>query len=353
MYLDSPSTLPNKPRLRLKCMGPVPHIVRVFLAGASGAIGTRLVPRLIERGHEVVGAFKSPSNFERVRAMGAEPVVLDLLDAQAVREAVSKAKPEAIIHQATSLNGKLDFKHPDRAFAQTNRLRTQGTESLLAAAREVGVRRFIAQSYASYRYERAGGPVKAEDDPLDPHPPAAMRETYAAMTFLDKAVTDAGGVALRYGGFYGNPNNGSERANLLEPVLKRKFPIVGNGGGYASFIHLEDAAAATALALEKDATGIYNIVDDEPAPVREWLPYLASVLGAKPPRHFPAWVARLVAGELAVMMGTELRGASNTKAKRDLGLTLRYPTWRRGFVASYAPRLDGARIANEAFENEE
>lgn len=309
--------------------------MKVFVTGASGAIGKRLVPQLVSRGHEVVGAFKSPSNEERVRAMGAKPLVLDLLDAPSVNKAILRARPEAIIHEATSLSGKLDFKNPDRAFAQTNLLRTKGIDTLLAAAREAGVSRFVAQSFASYRYARVGGPVKAEDDPLDSNPPSAMRETYAAMSYLDQAVTRAGGVALRYGGFYGDPSNSAERVNLLEPVVKRMFPIVGNGGGYASFIHLEDASAATVLALEKDSTGIYNIVDDEPAPVRVWLPYLASVLGAKPPRHFPAWMARLVAGELAVMMGTELRGASNAKAKRDLGWTLRYPSWRVGFAAAY------------------
>jgi nucleoside-diphosphate-sugar epimerase len=284
-----------------------------------------------------VGTSKSPGNAERLRAMGAEPLILDLLDAAAVKKAVSKIKPEAIIHEATSLSGKLDFKNPDRAFALTNQIRTKGTDALLASAREAGVSRFIAQSYASYRYAREGGPVKTEEDPLDPSPPSAMRETYSAMSHLDQSVTEAGGVALRYGGFYGDPNNTSERANFLEPVLKRMFPIVGNGEGYASFIHLEDAATATVLALEHEAKGIYNIVDDEPAPVKEWLPFLASVLGAKPPRHFPAWLARLFAGELAVMMGQELRGASNAKAKRELGLMLRYPSWRQGFVAAYGP----------------
>lgn len=285
----------------------------------------------------MVGAFKSPANEEKVRSLGAEPVVVDLLDADAVRKAVLRAKPEAIIHEATSLGARLDFKNPDRAFAQTNLLRTRGTDALLAAARESGVRRFVAQSYASYRYARAGGPVKTEDDPLDPSPPAAMRETYAAMSYLDQAVTKAGGVALRYGGFYGDPSNAGERTNFLEPVQKRMFPIVGTGDGYASFIHLDDAAAATVQALERDVTGVYNIVDDEPAPVREWLPYLASVLGAKPPRHFPAWMARLFAGELAVMMGQELRGASNSRAKRELGVKLRFPSWRQGFVSAYAP----------------
>jgi len=304
--------------------------MRVFVAGASGAIGKRLVPQLVDRGHEVVGAFRNPEHAERVKAMGAKPVILDLLDTAAVRRLVLESKPEGIIHEATALSGKFDFRHIDRTFAQTNRLRTQGTDNLLIAAREARVRRFVAQSYASYRYARSGGFVKTEDDPLDSRPPTAMSGIYAAMNYLDDAVTKAGGVALRYGGFYGDPVDA-----MAESVRKRMFPLVGDGGAYASFIHLEDAAAATVLALENDVAGIYNIVDDEPAPAREWLPYLAKTLGAKPPRHFPAWLARLFGGELAVMMGTELRAASNAKAKREIGLTLRYPSWRQGFMATY------------------
>jgi nucleoside-diphosphate-sugar epimerase len=308
--------------------------MRVFVAGASGAIGTRLVPQLIDRGHEVIGTFKSPGNAERVRALGAQPIALDLLDPRAVRKAVLETEPDAIVHQATALADLRDFKHFDRGFAQTNRLRTEGTDALLAAAREADVRRFVAQSFASARYARVGGPVKTEDDPLDPTPVPAMRETEAAMRYLDQAVTDAGGIALRYGGFYGAANDG-----LLEPVRKRLFPIVGSGDGVSSFIHLDDAAAATVLTLEHDGAGIYNIVDDEPAPAREWLPVLADVLGAKPPRHVPRWLARLVAGEAAVMMATESRGASNAKAKRELGWKLRYPSWREGFVAAYASTI--------------
>ena len=305
--------------------------MRVFVAGASGAIGSRLVPQLIDRGHEVIGSFRSPGNAERVRALGAEPIALDLLDPPAVRKAVLQTEPDAIVHQATALADLRDFKHFDRSFAQTNRLRTEGTDALLAAGREAGVRRFVAQSYASARYAREGGLVKTEEDPLDPLPVPAMRETMAAMRYLDEAVTDAGGIALRYGGFYGASNDG-----IVEPVRKRQFPIVGNGNGVSSFIHLHDAAAATVLALEHDGASIYNIVDDEPAPVREWLPVLANVLGAKPPRRFPRWLARLFAGEALVMMGTESRGASNAKAKSELGWTLRYPSWREGFVAAYA-----------------
>jgi 2-alkyl-3-oxoalkanoate reductase len=305
--------------------------MRVFVAGASGAIGTRLVPQLIDRGHEVIGTSRSPANAERVRELGAEPVALDLLDAGAVRKAVLEAEPEAIVHQATALADLRFSRNFDRTFAQTNRLRTEGTDALLAAAREAGVRRFVAQSFASYRYAREGGPVKTEDDPLDPNPLPTTRESQAAMRYLDQAVTDAGGVALRYGGFYGAANDG-----LVEPVRKRQFPIVGGGGGISSFIHLDDAAAATVLALERDAAGIYNIVDDDPAPAREWLPVLANALGAKPPRRVPRWLARLIAGEAAVMIGTEARGASNAKAKRELGWTPRHPSWREGFVTAYA-----------------
>jgi 2-alkyl-3-oxoalkanoate reductase len=305
--------------------------MRVFVAGASGAIGSRLVPQLIERGHEVIGTSTSPASAERVRALGAEAVTLDLLDARAVRKAVLESQPEAIVHQATALANLRFTRNFDRGFAQTNRLRTEGTDALLAAAREAGVRRFVAQSFASYRYAREGGSLKTEDDPLDPNPLPTTRESQAAMRYLEQAVTDAGGVALRYGGFYGAANDG-----LVEPVRKRQFPIVGDGSGISSFIHLDDAAAATVLALERDAAGIYNVVDDEPAPAREWLPVLAEVLGAKPPRRVPRWLARLVAGEAAVMIGTEARGASNAKAKRELGWELHYPSWRQGFVAAYA-----------------
>jgi 2-alkyl-3-oxoalkanoate reductase len=306
--------------------------MRVLVVGASGAIGTRLVPQLMEHGHEVTGTYRAPGHAERIRALGAEAIPLDLLDAGAVRRAVLDTRPEAIIHQATALANMRFSRNLDRSFAATNRLRTEGTDALLAAACEAGVRRFVAQSFASYRYAREGGMVKTEDDPLDPAPPAAARETNAAMGHVDQAVTDAGGVALRYGGFYGAPDDG-----VIGPVRKRQFPIVGDGAGVTSWIHLDDAAAATVLALGHDGPGLYNIVDDEPAPVREWLPVLADALGAPPPRHVPAWLARLIAGEGAVMMGTQSRGASNAKARRELGWTPRYPTWRQGFTAAYGP----------------
>jgi nucleoside-diphosphate-sugar epimerase len=313
--------------------------MRVFVTGASGALGRRLVPQLIDAGHQVVGTSTSSEGAERVRALGAEPVVLDLLDADAVRTAVLASGADVIVHQATALRNIRFGRNFDKSFATTNRLRTEGTDALLAAAREAGVPRFVTQSFASYRYERQGGPVKTEDDPLDPSPPANARASFGAMAYLDRVVTGFGGIVLRYGGFYGEETSDA----LVGPVRKRQYPMVGDGGGVGSWIHLDDAAAATVLALEHDGPSIYNVVDDDPAPVRDWLPVLARALGARPPRHFPKWLARLVAGEAAVVMGTEARGASNAKAKRELGWTPRYASWREGFAASYAgsPVADG------------
>src|SRR3954454_12813972 len=305
--------------------------MRVFVAGASGAIGTRLVSQLIDRGHEVIGTSTSPESAERVRKLGAKPVKLDLLDPHAVRKCVLGAAPDAIVHQATALADAKFTRNLDRTFAQTNRLRREGTDALLAAAREAGVHRFVSQSFASYRYAREGGMVKTEDDPLDPTPLPNTVETNAAMRYLDEAVTNAGGIGLRYGGVLGAATDG-----LIRPVRKRQFPIVGDGGGVGSFIPLDDAAAATVLALEHDGPAIYNIVDDDPAPVRDWLPPLAKALGANPPRHFPVWLASLFAGKANAVMSIESRAASNAKAKRDLGWTLRYPSWRQGFAQAYA-----------------
>jgi 2-alkyl-3-oxoalkanoate reductase len=305
--------------------------MRVLVVGASGAIGTRLVPQLQDAGHEVVGTSTSPDGAQRLRELGAEPVVLDVLEARAVRQAVLEIAPDAIVHQATALADVNFSKDLDRSFERTNRIRREGTDALIAAAREAGVRRFVAQSYASMRYARTGGWVKSEDDPLDDAPVVGMRETVAAMTYLDVAVVAAGGIALRYGAFYGAANDG-----LVWPVRKRQFPIVGTGDGISSFVHLDDAAAATVLALEHEGPKVYNVVDDEPAPLREWLPVLADSLGAKPPRHFPVWLAKIFAGEPGVMLATEARGASNAKAKRELGWALRYPSWRQGFPAVYA-----------------
>lgn len=313
--------------------------MRVFVAGASGAIGTYLVPQLVDHGHEVTGTYRSPAHADRIQALGAKPIALDLLDADAVHTAVLDAEPDAIVHQATALANMSFGRNLDRTFAPTNLLRTKGTGALLAAARDAGVRRFVAQSFASYRYAREGGPVKTEDDPLDPSPPDSARKTNAAMAYLDQAVTDAGGIALRYGGFYGATNDG-----LVGPVRKRQTPVVGDGSGVLSFIHLYDAAAATVLALEHDGPEIYNIVDDEPAPTRDWLPVLATALGAKPPRHVPNWVGRLFMGEGLAMM-TQARGASNAKAKRELGWQPRYASWRQGFMAAYASAAQPSRAA--------
>jgi nucleoside-diphosphate-sugar epimerase len=306
--------------------------MRVFVTGASGAIGTPLVSGLVRRGHEVTGTCRTQDSARRLRALGATPVVLDLLDPRAVRAAVLDARPDAISHQATALGNASFGRSLDRTFAATNRLRTQGTDALVAAAAAAGVRRIVAQSFAPYRYARVGGPVKTEDDPLDPDPPANTHETYAAMTHVEQAVTAVGGLALRYGGFYGAPSD-----SLVAPVRKRLLPVIADGAGVMSFVHVEDAVTATLLAVEHDATGVYNIVDDDPAAMRDWLPALAEALGAKPPRHFPAWLARLVAGEAAVVSATEVRGASNAKAKAELGWTLRYPSWRQGFPATYSP----------------
>jgi nucleoside-diphosphate-sugar epimerase len=306
--------------------------MRVLVTGASGAIGSRLVPQLIDAGHEVVGTHNSPSSAEVVRTLGAKPVRLDLLDARAVRKAVLESEPEAIVHEATALANVKFGRNMDKATARTSELRTTGTDALLAAAREAGVRRFVAQSVAVFgRYAREGGPVKSEDDPLDPSPPRNTERSAAAVDRLEQAVTDFGGIALRYGAFYGAADDGA-----IEPVRKRQFPIVGDGGGIWSWIHLDDAASATVLALEHGGPAIYNVVDDDPAPVREWLPVLAEALGAKPPRRLPTWLARLLAGEFVVVLSTEARGASNAKAKRELGWTPRFPSWRAGFPAVYS-----------------
>jgi nucleoside-diphosphate-sugar epimerase len=320
--------------------------MRVFVTGASGAIGSRLVPQLIAAGHEVTGTHSSQSSAELLRPLGAKPVRLDLLDEGAVRKAVLDNEPEAIIHEATALANLKFSRNMDKVTAKTSELRTKGTDALLAAAREAGVRRFVAQSVAAFsRYAREGGPVKTEDDPIDPTPPKNFGRGAAAMAYLEQAVTDFGGIALRYGAFYGASNDGT-----IEPVRKRQFPIVGDGGGIWSWIHLDDAAAATVLALEHDGPAIYNIVDDDPAPVREWLPVLAEALGAKPPRHLPTWLARVLAGEAVTVMSTEARGASNAKAKRELGWTPRHPTWRTGFEAVYSAIAEGEQREESALD---
>jgi nucleoside-diphosphate-sugar epimerase len=316
--------------------------MKVFVAGATGALGRKLVPRLVAQGHEVVGMTRSESKQDLVRSLGARPVVADALDPDAVAQAVMSAEPEVIVHQLTALSGKpsiRDARHPDRSSMakMTNRLRTEATDHLLAAGRAVGARRFVAQSFGSFRFARTGGPVQTEADPLDPDPPGVRQPGLEAFLYLEQAVTTiewGEGLALRYGGFYG-PGTGMSKAPdavMAGPIRKRRFPIVGDGGGVWSFVHIEDAAAATAIAVEHGQPGVYNIVDDDPAPVREWLPVLASALGAKPPRRIPRWLGRLAAGEVATLMMTEARGASNAKAKRELGWQLRYPSWRQGFA---------------------
>jgi nucleoside-diphosphate-sugar epimerase len=303
--------------------------MRVFVAGAGGAIGRRLVPQLVERGHSVVASTRSRDKVDGLQALGAEPVVMDGLDAAGVGEAVARAVPDAVVHQMTALAGMSDLRRFDKEFAVTNELRTKGMDHLLAAAEAAGARRFVAQSYTGWPNIREGGPVKAEDDPLDPNPPAQQAESLAAIRHLERAVLDAPleGVLLRYGSFYGP--GASEP--LIELVRKRKFPVVGSGDGIWSWIHVDDASAATVAAVESRATGIYNIVDDDPAPVSEWLPYVADKVGAKPPRHVPVWLARVVAGEVGVSAMTRIRGASNAKAKRELGWQPRWASWRDGF----------------------
>jgi nucleoside-diphosphate-sugar epimerase len=304
--------------------------MRVFVAGSTGAVGTRLVPQLLERGHDVVGTSRSQEKVERLKAQGAEGVVLDLLDPSDVMHAVGQARPDAIVHEATALSDLSDVKHFDRSFAATNQLRTVGTQALLAAAREHGVSHFVAQSFAGWPYAREGGPIKTEDDPLDPNPVPDMRESLEAIRELEQSVLAGGGIVLRYGGLYGSPDDAQ-----LELIRRRRFPIVGDGGGITSFVHLDDVASATVLAVERDGTGVYNIVDDDPAPAREWVPALAETIGAKPPRHVPRWLAQVFAGDAGLVLMTEARGASNAKAKRELGWTLRHPSWREGFRASY------------------
>jgi len=316
--------------------------MKIFVAGATGALGRELVPHLVARGHEVVGMTRSGSKQDLVRSLGARAVVADALDPDAVAEAVASAEPEVIVHELTALSGKLsakDMRHPERSpmATMTNRLRTEATDHLLAAGRAVGARRFVAQSFGAFRWARTGGPVQTEAEPLDPEPPAALRAALVGILHVERVVPaiDWGeGLVLRYGGFYG-PGTAISRAPdapMAAPVRKRRFPIIGDGAGVWSHVHIDDAATATLAAVDHGGPGIYNIVDDEPAPVREWLPALATALGAKPPRHIPRWLGRLAAGETATLMMTDSRGASNLKAKRELGWQLRYPSWRQGFV---------------------
>jgi nucleoside-diphosphate-sugar epimerase len=291
-----------------------------------------LVPQLVARGHDVIATVTQPNKRADVERLGAQAVVMDGLDAESVRRAVAEAHPDAIVHEMTAIKGKPSLKHMDRWFAITNRLRTEGTDHLLAAAKEVGVSNIVAQSYASWNGIRQGGWVKTEDDPLDPLTGTSAQPISIAIRHLENAVVGAGGAALRFGGLYG-PGATDDQ---VEMIRKRQFPLVGAGTGYSSMVHVDDAASATVLAVEQNAKGVFNIVDDEPAPANQWLPYLAECAGAKPPMRIPAWLARLVAGDAAVIMMTEARGFSNAKAKRELGWKLRYPSWRQGFREALA-----------------
>ena len=312
--------------------------MKIFVAGATGALGRRLVPMLVTNGHDVHGLTRSEANVAGIWDAGATPVVADALDPDALGRAITQAEPDVIVHQLTALAGSLDIRHFEREFAQTNRLRTEGTDNLLSAGRALGVRRFVAQSFAGWPFARVGGPVKTEEDPLDSSPPGAIRTTLDAIRHLEDAVTGAGwteGIVLRYGGFYGPGTSlGLEpEGEHVQLIRQRKFPLLGDGGAIWSFIHIDDAASATLAAVEQGGRGIFNVVDDDPAAVSEWLPAAAEAVGARRPRRLPLWLGRIAAGELVTVMMTDLRGASNAKAKREFGWQPLYSSWRDGFVS--------------------
>jgi len=319
--------------------------MRILVAGATGAVGRNLLPRLVAAGHQVVGTTRSAHKAGLIRQLGGEALIADGLDGTAIGRAVQSAKADVIVHEMTDLKGVSDIRHFDRVFAVSNRLRTEGTDHLLAAARETGAKRFVAQSFCGWPFARVGGAIKAEDDPLDPEPPKQLRCALDAIRYLEKVVRDArdiDGIVLRYGAFYG-PGTGLFDDTFLAEISRRRVPVVGNGDGCWSFVHVEDVAAATALAVERGTAGsVYNIVDDEPARVREWLPALAAMLAAKPPRHVPAWLARLAAGEHLVVMMTQARAGSNAKAKRDLGWHPAHSSWRQGFAEIMRQRRTGS-----------
>ena len=304
--------------------------MRVFVAGATGVVGRQLVPQLVVAGHQVTATTRNPAKAEDLRRLGAEPAVVDGLDAAAVGEAVARAAPEVVVHQMTALAVGFDLRHFDRTFAATNELRTTGTANLLAAAEAAGARRMIVQSYAGWANSMTGGPVKSEDDPFEPDLPKAIRPTQDAIKYIERAVASSPleGIALRYGNLYGP----GATDLMVEVLRKRQVPVIGKGTGVWSFLHVQDAASAAVAALDGAPPGVYNVVDDEPAPVSQWLPVLAAAVGAKPPLRVPSWLGRLVAGEAAVCMMTRVRGSSNAKAKRELGWQPAWPTWRDGFV---------------------
>lgn len=309
--------------------------MRIFVAGATGAVGRALVPALVAAGHTVTGMTRSPDKAGAIRRAGAEPVVADGLNARAVRAAVIAARPDVIVDQMTDLAAVTDLRHFDRAFANTNLLRTEGTDHLLAAAREAEVKRFIAQSFCGWTFAREGGAIKTETDALDPDPPRELARTLDALRYLEQVVTTSihpEGIVLRYGSFYG-PDTGMFSRAMIEELRHRRVPLIGTGAGWWSFVHVDDTASAVVAAIERGRPGqVYNIVDDDPAQVSEWLPALAATLGAKPPFHIPGWVGRLLAGEHMVSMMTQVRAGSNAKAKQELGWQPAYPSWRQGFA---------------------
>jgi nucleoside-diphosphate-sugar epimerase len=308
--------------------------MKIFVAGATGAVGRRLIPALIQLGHQVIGMSRSKDKMKMIRASGATPVIADAFDAKALNNALQETKPDVVMHQLTSIPGRLNLRNIGRDFALTNRLRTEGTDHLLAAAKAAGVHRFIAQSFAGWPYAREGGPVKTEEAPLDPNPPKELRGMLAAIEHSEKVVLESAhldGVVLRYGAFYGPGTSIAADGAMLEEVRRRRVPIVGRGAGIWSFVHVDDVAAATLLAAERGRPGIYNIVDDDPAPVSDWLPALAKAVGAPPPLRIPAFIARLAIGAHGISLMNEIRGASNAKAKRELSWKPFYPTWRSGF----------------------
>jgi nucleoside-diphosphate-sugar epimerase len=309
--------------------------MKVFVAGATGVVGKRLVPLLVSSGYEVTASTRSAEKEGWLREVGSRPAVVDALDRDGVMQAVLQAEPEVVIHELTGLTGAKSFKKFDDEFALTNRLRTEGTDYLLEAARAAGAKRFIAQSYGNWNYARTGSGLKTEDDPFDPDPPANQRKTLDAIVYLERAVTGAGdieGIALRHANHYGPGTGIALDGDFVKLIRKRRLPVIGPGTGVWSFIHVDDLAQATIAAIEHGKPGaVYNVVDDEPVPAATWIPGLAEAVGAKPPRRVPVWLGRLAAGEVGVSMMTQIRGTSNAKAKRDLGWRPSYGTWREGF----------------------
>jgi nucleoside-diphosphate-sugar epimerase len=312
--------------------------MKVLIAGGSGAIGRRLIPDLIAQGHDVTALTRSERGKAGLEELGARALIADALDDPAVMSAVTRAEPEVVISQLTALTGVKSVRRFDKVFALTNRLRIEGTDHLLAAAKAAGARRFIVQSYGNWNFERAGGPAKTEADAFDPSPPQAQTESMAALRHLEAAVRGAEGIealALRYANFYGPGTSYGVDGEITALVRKRAFPIIGDGAGVWSFVHVDDAAAVTLAALERGRPGVYNVADDEPAPVAQWLPYFAEISGAKAPMHVPVWLGRMAGGEVTVSMVTRIRGAANGLAKREFDWQPRYPSWRQGFAATF------------------